>query len=333
MKNKLLRGLGVAILIWLLMSIMTTIPVYAATTNVSVEFTTEEENTLTSTSEKSEMVDTDVYNFEIEENYPYTYVLNKDFASFIYASYDGSISSVGETSLTVNYGDIVVYYQGVSSYDLKKGDTVKSGDIIASSTTNAFSVLVRNDSKILPTKFLFSEFDYTTNGMLMPVYKQEDESWGDLSYSTSTISKSGCGPSAFAMVVSYLKGEEITTPEIVDVLKNSNINYYVPGAGSAWDIFEYLSTQYDLVSTQISISEKSIIDEVRNGNPVILSLSEGPVYTGEGHFIVISGVSVDETKFLVNDSANYFNRNQYYTYEELGLINGGWSFVNIIYED
>jgi hypothetical protein len=58
-------------------------------------------------------------------------------------------------------------------------------------------------------------------------------------------------------------------------------------------------------------------------------LSEGPVYTGEGHFIVISGVSVDGSKFLVNDSANYFNRNQYYTYEELGSINGGWSF----YED
>lgn len=328
-KNILLRGCVVAILIWVLMSIMTTIPVYAAIPTISVEFTTEEENT--SNSEKSEMLKTDVY--MLEEVSPYTYVLGlEEIHTPIYASYDGVVSSKGETSLTINYGDIVVYYQNVFP-SVSKGDIVNSDELICLTEDNHFSLLVRNDSEILSAKILFSEFDYTTDGMLMPVYKQGNESWGDLSYSTSTISKSGCGPSAFAMVVSYLKGEEITTPEIVDVLKNSNINYYVPGVGSAWDIFEYLSTQYDLVSTQINISENSIVNEVRNGNPVILSLSEGPVYTGEGHFIVISGVSVDGTKFLVNDSANYFNRNQYYTYEELGSINGGWSFVNIVYED
>ena len=56
-----------------------------------------------------------------------------------------------------------------------------------------------------------------------------------------------------------------------------------------------------------------------SGKCIIICVKNGPVYKGGGHFIVIRDVTEDG-KFLINDSANFFNLNTGYTYSDLGPI-------------
>ena len=49
--------------------------------------------------------------------------------------------------------------------------------------------------------------------------------------------RAGCGPTCFAMVVSYLTGQTITPADVVAWCGNA---YYVPGDGTSWSFFDGL---------------------------------------------------------------------------------------------
>lgn len=134
--------------------------------------------------------------------------------------------------------------------------------------------------------------------MDIPIEYQNGNQTG---YGGSTISRSGCGPTCLAMVLSYLTETSITANDIVAWCGEK---YYIPGDGTSWAIFPAAAEHWGCSCEQAS-EFGQVVDAINEGKPVIASMGPGH-FTAEGHFIVIRG-STSEGYLLVNDpnSTNY----------------------------
>jgi hypothetical protein len=130
-------------------------------------------------------------------------------------------------------------------------------------------------------------------GLPIPVYHQYDY---QEAYGRGTIAQYGCGPSSFAMVVSYLKGETITPADVVAWCGNQ---YYVSGQGTSWNFFSNAASHYGIGSVTSTNSTSEVLQALKEGKPVISSQGPG-LFTRGGHYIVLRGVT-ENGKVLVND--------------------------------
>lgn len=147
---------------------------------------------------------------------------------------------------------------------------------------------------------------YPANGMQIPHYLQTD--YGNIPYGDGSIASSGCGPSSFAMVASYLTGTTITPVDAVSWCGNS---YYMPGAGTYWSYFAAAAAHFGCGSVTQTNDANAVLNALSEGRPVISSQSTG-LFTSAGHFIVLRGVTANG-KVLVNDpndstAKNFINR-------------------------
>lgn len=147
---------------------------------------------------------------------------------------------------------------------------------------------------------------YPANGMQIPHYLQTD--YSDIPYGGGSIATSGCGPTSFAMVASYLTGTVITPVDAVAWCGNS---YYMPGAGTYWSYFEAAAAHFGCGSVRQTGDANEVLQALSTGHPVISSQSPG-LFTSGGHFIVLRGITASG-KVLVNDpndsaAKNYINR-------------------------
>lgn len=147
---------------------------------------------------------------------------------------------------------------------------------------------------------------YPSNGMQIPHYLQTD--YGDIPYGGGSIASSGCGPTSFAMIASYLTGNTITPVDAVAWCGNS---YYMPGAGTYWSYFGAAAAHFGCGSVRQTSDANEVLAALSQGHPVISSQSAG-LFTSGGHFIVLRGITANG-KVLVNDpndssSKNYINR-------------------------
>ena len=147
---------------------------------------------------------------------------------------------------------------------------------------------------------------YPANGMQIPHYLQTD--YGNIPYGGGSIATSGCGPTSFAMVASYLTGKTITPVDAVSWCGNS---YYKPGVGTYWSYFAAAASHFGCGSVTQTNDPNRVLKALSEGHPVISSQSAG-LFTRGGHFIVLRGVTASG-KVLVNDpndsaSKNYINR-------------------------
>lgn len=147
---------------------------------------------------------------------------------------------------------------------------------------------------------------YPANGMQIPHYLQTD--YGNIPYGGGSIATSGCGPTSFAMVASYLTGKTITPVDAVSWCGNS---YYKPGVGTYWSYFTAAASHFGCGSVTQTNDPNRVLKALSEGHPVISSQSAG-LFTRGGHFIVLRGVTASG-KVLVNDpndsaSKNYINR-------------------------
>ena len=147
---------------------------------------------------------------------------------------------------------------------------------------------------------------YPANGMQIPHYLQTD--YGNIPYGGGSIATSGCGPTSFAMVASYLTGKAITPVDAVSWCGNS---YYKPGVGTYWSYFAAAASHFGCGSVTQTNDPNRVLKALSEGHPVISSQSAG-LFTRGGHFIVLRGVTASG-KVLVNDpndsaSKNYINR-------------------------
>ena len=128
----------------------------------------------------------------------------------------------------------------------------------------------------------------------MVQYYQTD--YAHVSYGTSNLAKSGCGPTSFAMIATAL-GKPITPVDAINWCGNT---YYVKGAGTSWAYFEAATSHFGLdatVRTTTNISE--VVTALRMGKYVISSQGKG-IFTSAGHFIVLSGIDEND-KISVKD--------------------------------
>ncbi|OUQ61699.1 peptidase M23, partial [Eubacterium sp. An11] len=147
---------------------------------------------------------------------------------------------------------------------------------------------------------------YPAGGMQIPLYIQTE--YGNIPYGTGSIADCGCGPTAFAMVASYLTGSTITPVDAVAWCGNS---YYKPGAGTYWSYFQAAASHFGCGSVTQTMDANAVLQALSEGRPVISSQGPG-LFTSAGHFIVLRGLTADG-KVLVNDpndseSKNYVNR-------------------------
>lgn len=165
---------------------------------------------------------------------------------------------------------------------------------------------------------------YPANGMQIPHYLQTD--YGNIPYGGGSIASSGCGPTSFAMIASYLTGNTITPPDAVAWCGNS---YYKPGVGTYWSYFQAAASHFGCGSVTQTSNANTVLQALPEGCPVISSQRAG-LFTSGGHFIVLRGVTANG-KVLVNDpndsdAKNYINREFDMMSEIHATANAYWIF-------
>ena len=165
---------------------------------------------------------------------------------------------------------------------------------------------------------------YPANGMQIPHYLQTD--YGNIPYGGGSIASSGCGPTSFAMIASYLTDTTITPADAVAWCGNS---YYMPGVGTYWSYFQAAANHFGCGSVTQTSDANQVLQALSEGHPVISSQRAG-LFTSGGLFIVLRGVTAD-SKVLVNDpndnsSKNYINREFDMMSEVHATSNAYWIF-------
>ena len=117
-------------------------------------------------------------------------------------------------------------------------------------------------------------------------------------YGGGTIASWGCGPTSLAMVLTYLKGEEIT-PQETAALGNGD---YTCSEGTLWSYFPAMAERYGVQCEQQDVTPDNIYADLEAGKPIIVSMAPGH-FTSSGHFIVLRGVT-DDGQIIVADPAS-----------------------------
>lgn len=143
----------------------------------------------------------------------------------------------------------------------------------------------------------------------IPLYLQYDSRWGKVPYGEHNIARSGCGPTALAMIVSGLNGnlgkydlnhnKALEPNEAGEFSKQAGYNSS-SGQGTSWGLFAAGAKVFGINSKAYVPSQQSeVYKQLKAGNPVIASVHAGHFTTG-GHLIVLTGVDASG-KVTVND--------------------------------
>ena len=191
---------------------------------------------------------------------------------------------------------------------------------------------IQENTQNIDTETIFNNIPDNLSNNKVPYYSQNDSRWNKLKFGGGNIGSSGCSVASISMVMSYLKNDEITPKDIYQsIMENNNNNpkaFYISGVGASWDIFPSVGSYYNVNCNQISAD--SVVEAVKNGNPVIMSAKPGDFPVGKGHFIVITGIT-PSGKLTVNDPnashKNYSNQ-EWDIQRVLSQGKGFWEYSN-----
>ena len=157
-----------------------------------------------------------------------------------------------------------------------------------------------------------------------PLFLQWDPRWGYAEYGKNSIMGiSGCGPTCMSMVLYYLTGDEMLTPDKMAAYAMEN-GYYVEGTGTAWSFMEDIPLLYDVKVTKPRNTERAIKAALDKGRMIICAMGKGD-FTIAGHFIVIHGY--DEDGFKVNDPNSVARSRKRWSFDEIAdQINSIWAY-------
>lgn len=157
-----------------------------------------------------------------------------------------------------------------------------------------------------------------------PHLLQWDKRWGYDSYGESIVALSGCGPTCLSMVYIGLTGDTSMTPAVL-CQQSAQDGYYIKGAGTLWALMEEGAEHLGLSSREVPLDASVMKSELKQGHPLILSLSKGD-FTTDGHFIVVTGVA-DNGEFQVLDPNSRLRSQKTWSMEILKKqINNIWAF-------
>ncbi|MDE6182313.1 MAG: C39 family peptidase [Eubacteriales bacterium] len=172
-------------------------------------------------------------------------------------------------------------------------------------------------------------------GRDIPLFFQFDKRWGSHPYAGTTIKVAGCGPSALAMVVVGLTGDNSINPQTMADFSTSR-GWAIKGAGSSWQLMTTGAKEFGLNAEQVSTSADSLVETLSQGKVMIVStcykgyktpngVSTG-YFTNGGHFIVLTGLTEDG-RIKVNDSWSDKKSNETFTPHFMqNEIKGAWAY-------
>ncbi len=164
----------------------------------------------------------------------------------------------------------------------------------------------------------------------IPLLIQWDGRWGYIPYGDQTIAIAGCGPTAMAMVLSWLNQDPSITPALLAQTADEH-GLYVIGAGSSHEIFPFLAALYGDSCIPFDTTAQNLLDLASQNIPMILQMVPGD-FTRTGHFIVISGA--EDGKLKVNDPNSKKRSAELWDPETVASQSaGGWYFVREGSED
>ena len=118
-------------------------------------------------------------------------------------------------------------------------------------------------------------------------YSQSDERWSGNKIGNKLMKDVGCGPTALAMTISQMTGEQITPDTIAKLGRE-----HMPGY-SKFSMFPSVAQKLNMNYTEGN-DQQFILDNLRKGLPVMLSgktNATGTPYTSEGHVVTASHVN------------------------------------------
>lgn len=153
-----------------------------------------------------------------------------------------------------------------------------------------------SDAEVTTDEIKIYEIDVEENFLEIPLYLQYSGPWASVSYGGGRIAEKGCCPTCLAMILSYMKQEEILPSDIVAYTGD---RYYVPGAGTSWSVFQPVADHWGVTCKNLGKNTMDLTQALSEGKPVIASMGPG-TFTKGGHFIVLTGIT-EEGKITVND--------------------------------
>lgn len=136
-------------------------------------------------------------------------------------------------------------------------------------------------------------------------FSQLDERWARAPYGSSTVSRSGCGPTSMSIVVSTLTDTVVDPPHMAEWAFEGG--YYCEGNGSYHNLIPEAAAHYGL-EAEGNLGAQGVVDALADGKLVVAIMAKGH-FTKGGHFIVLRGVTEDG-KILVADPASLDRSNQ-----------------------
>lgn len=134
----------------------------------------------------------------------------------------------------------------------------------------------------------------------VPLYNQL--SYPDVPYGNyGSVASHGCGITCLSMVSTYLLNDTSLTPDVLA----KQFGRYNTEHGSYHILFEDSAEILGLDLQERTYNTDKVVEALQNGQ-VVIALQGRGLFTGGGHFIVLTGIN-EKGKILVNDpnGANY----------------------------
>lgn len=137
-------------------------------------------------------------------------------------------------------------------------------------------------------------YDTVGKGVKKVVYfNQTEEPWKGMSYGSSTIGASGCGPTSMAIIISTLTGQTVT-PQMTCAYSIAN-GEYVPGMGTSHSFPTNVAYHWGLTCERVGKDRMNYVVQSLKEGKMVVEICEAYTITGSGsgHFIVLTGVTRD----------------------------------------
>lgn len=186
---------------------------------------------------------------------------------------------------------------GASTYYTKIGSLEKGSNVGVISTSNGWSRIVYNGTKLgyVSSQYLTSKstatYKYPSVNIGLTEFKQFDSRWAYkyLGNSKETFKRAGCVTTSLAML------ESKRTGRVIDPYEYSKTQKYTSTGAIYWP------SQYNVITSSTSYLEK-IYNIIKTGKPVTIGLKNS---NGGQHFVVIKGYKGSDTlstkNFIVSD--------------------------------
>ncbi len=146
-------------------------------------------------------------------------------------------------------------------------------------------------------------------------------------YKYDSIQVAGCCPTSFAMVATYLTGEDVLPTDVIGAFQPY---CYESGTDVTGNCFPDVASQYGLTPKMLDWHNPDVLKaELEANHPIILNVSAGD-FTNSGHYIVLLGIDKDGN-VIVADPNSVSNSTRTYSLDRLisqthEIDAAAWSF-------